>query len=321
VPRDWILTFAHAAKGRRGDVHTRNQENEDKVETATKGSFTPAHRERLKRFVPFALAPIEERVMIFEKLADQMDWGPRTQATYFACLLSVLKILGMETTHQDTLMMRRVQAAQKAAPHWDFDDDSQVLSNERVRLMEGIARQTAVNSPMNAALLTLYLAQRMGDVIKLELQNIVSIAPDNIAVTFKEGKTVGRKGPYTLMVKDLSPAGVILLNIARKAREDGLSTGKIFFEHSEETFKKQLGKVDVRALRRTGLMKLGSVGASQEEMLHVSRHSSVEMLNLYLHNGLFNMKINLSTAEKLGEAMVTPLPFFGKLCEATNCTE
>lgn len=137
---------------------------------------------------------------------------------------------------------------------------------------------------MNAALLTLYMGQRMGDIIQIKLQNIVTIA-DNIAVTFKEFKTAGKKGPYTLMVKACSRAGAILLNIGRQAKTDSRSTGRIFFEHSEETFKKQLGNVDVRALRRTGLIRLALTQASQEELLQVSRHSSVEMLNLYLHNG------------------------------------
>lgn len=284
-----------------------------------KDNFTPAHGERLRRFMPLALAPAEERVAIFEKMAEQMDW-PRTQATYFACLLSVLKILGMEMTHQDTLKQRKVQTAAKAAPSWDFEDSAQILSNARINCMEKIANQTACNSPMNAALLTLYLGQRMGDVIKLQIQNILAIA-ETVVIIFKEGKTVGKKGPFTLMVRQHSPAGTILLRIAEQAAADGRSAGKIFFENSEETFKKQLGKVDVRALRRTGLIRLGLTGATQEELLHVSRHSSVEMLNLYLHNGMFNMKIGLTTADRLGEAMVMQLPYLGKLYEATRLTE
>ena len=223
---DW-LAVAGGAK-MRGDVNIKQRELLDELERTIKNNFTEAHRERLRKFAPWAVIPKEERVTTFEKMAEQMEWGPRTQSTYFACLLSVLKILGMETTHQDLLKQRRVSAAAAAAPHWDIEDCAQVLSNERIVAMEDIARHTPCNSPMNAALLTLYMGQRMGDIIQIKLQNIVTIA-DNIAVTFKEFKTAGKKGPYTLMVKACSRAGAILLNIGRQAKTDGRSTGRIFF--------------------------------------------------------------------------------------------
>jgi integrase len=282
------------------------------------GNFTAAHRRRLKQWVPFALiAGGPERVALFEKLAEHMDWSPRTQATYFACLQSTLKLVGVQQTQAEVLKNRRAQAAAREAPHWDLEDDAQVLSNAAIAGLEMLGAQTPPNSPANAALLTLYLGQRMGDVLKLERENIYTIA-ENIVITFKEGKTVSSRGPYSLMVERSSRPGQILTNIARQWRR---SAGKIFPENAEELFKRQLSdRIDIRALRRTGLIRLGLAGATQEQLLFVSRHASLEMLNLYLHNGMFNIQILTESARLIRSASETHIPCIGMLFGDTDPT-
>jgi hypothetical protein len=183
VSYDWRPLVASEMRRNVAHVHTSNQEFEQIFDKIVDGNFTAAHRRRLRQWVPFALLPGgPERVALFEKLADHMDWSPRTQATYFACLQSTMKLVGIQQTQAEILKNKRVQVAAREAPHWDLEDDAQVLSNSRIAELEMLGAQTPPNSPANAALLTLYLGQRMGDVLKLEMENIYTMAGNIIMI-------------------------------------------------------------------------------------------------------------------------------------------
>ncbi len=318
---DWLPLVASELHRTVAHVHTMNQEFEATFEKTVEGNFTPAHRRRLRQWISFALlAGGPERVALFEKIADQMDWSPRTQATYFACLQSTMKLVGVKQTQSELLKNRRAQVSAREAPHWDLNDGAQVLSDETIAGLEMLGARTLPNSPANAALLALYLGQRMGDVLKLEMENICTMSGDlctqDIVIQFKEGKTVSSRGPYSLTVPYASLPGLLLRNIASQHND---SAKKIFAEDSEETFKKQLSaRVDIRSLRRTGLIRLGLAGATQEQLLLVSRHASVEMLNLYLHNGMFNVKTLSETALLIDRACNSRMPLISKLFVATE---
>jgi integrase len=262
----------------------------------------------------------EQRVAVFETIAESMEWGPRTQATYFACLLSALKILGVDTTRCEDLKMAKAKKAAMAAPRWDLEDETQILSSERISKLEAIATQLPPVAATSAALLSLYLGQRMGDVIKLRIENIVRL-DDRIMITFKEGKTVGVKGPFTIAVTTNSRAGMILTEIAAYMRKHRGTTGRIFAPDAEETFKIQAqSRIDVRALRRTGLIRLGLAGATEEQLLFISRHSTVAMLNLYMNNGMFNLHKLDAVGNLLRNAEEMPMPHIHRLCEVTTPT-
>jgi hypothetical protein len=92
------------------------------------------------------------------------------------------------------------------------------------------------------------------------------------------------------MVQADSETGNLLTKISVEAQSQGRTSGRIFPKNSEELFKKQFKNIDVRALRRTGLILMGVAGASQDQLLMASRHASKEMLNLYLNHGMFNLR-------------------------------
>ena len=185
--------------------------------------------------------------------------------------------------------------------------------------METLGAQSPPNSPVNAALLALYLGQRMGDILKLEKENFYSQGAGQIVIQFKEGKTVSSRGPFSLTVPIHSRPGVLVTRIAEKST---VSAGKLFPRDAEETLKKQFPtRIDIRALRRTGLIRMGAAGATQEQLLLVSRHASVEMLNLYLHNGMFNVLTLAETAQIIDRACNSQMPLTLKLFVDTASTE
>ena len=73
---------------------------------------------------------------------------------------------------------------------------------------------------MNAALLTLMLGQRMGDVLKLYIENVYWLQ-GHVVVQFKEGKTIPRMKPYSLMVQADSETGNLLTKISVEAQSQG----------------------------------------------------------------------------------------------------
>ena len=316
---DWRTLVASEVRRSVAHVHTTNQEFEATFEKTVEGNFSEAHRKRLRQWIPFAvIAGGPERVILFEKVAEQMDWSPRTQATYFACLQSTMKLVGVLQTQAEILKNRRAQAAAREAPHWDLEDGAQVLSDETIAGMETLGAQSLPNSPVNAALLALYLGQRMGDILKLEKENFYRQAAQ-VVIQFKEGKTVSSRGPFSLTVPHCSRPGALVTRIAEKST---VSTGKLFPRDAEETLKKQFPtRIDIRALRRTGLIRMGAAGATQEQLLLVSRHASVEMLNLYLHNGMFNVLTLTETAQIIDRACNSQMPLTSKLFVDTASTE
>jgi integrase len=249
-----------------------------------------------------------------------MEWSETTQATYFACLLTTMHLIGIQKSVAEELKMKRLQDEAARAPHWNFSDGTQVLTAERIASLKSLAKETNPSSPMNAALLTLTLGQRMGDVLKLNIENLLWMQ-GHVIVQFKEGKTIPRMKPYSLMVEADSEIGNLLTNISIEAQSQGKLNGRIFPANSEEVFKNQFTKIDVRALRRTGLILMGISGATQDQLLMASRHSSKEMLNLYLNHGMFNLRALKEFAQVVTSTESTPMPHICKPCEATAVME
>ena len=160
----------------------------------------------------------------------------------------------------------------------------------------------------------------MGDVLKLNIENLHWLQ-GHVVIQFKEGKTIPRMKPYSLMVQADSETGNLLTKISVEAQSQGKISGRIFPANSEETFKKQFTNVDVRALRRTGLILMGIAGATQDQLLMASRHASKEMLNLYLNHGMFNLRALKDFAQVVSAVESTPMPRICRPCEAIEATE
>jgi hypothetical protein len=132
---------------------------------------------------------------------------------------------------------------------------------------------------------------RLSDVNELDPINVFRVnngQTQRVSATFVEGKTVPTTGAFTLHMPWELPAATILWRAAVAAREAGAS--KIFLNNVTEIHD-VIGKCDVRALRRSGLMRLAEAGASVETLRTFSRHTTNRMLEVYLNHGLFNREV------------------------------
>jgi integrase len=170
---------------------------------------------------------------------------------------------------------------------WDIEDNTQLLSEEKVDLLRETARTSGPDHAFRAGWICVTLGQRIGDTLTLAQQNIY-VFRDRISIVVTEGKTVPACGAYCLSLPKSSLAGLFILEAktqAEKVGVDRLFPGEI--EHLERKISLLL-IADLRSLRRTGLTRLAMGGASLEELLSFSRHTSTRSLEIYLGRGLFH---------------------------------
>jgi len=256
---------------------------------------TKTHIRRIERFLPLAAAT--DRVKMFATLAEESDWGPKTMCTYWGCIRSGMENCQVTPTPEDVKYGTILHRASTAAESWDFEDTEVFLDQAQVDYFTNRA-ETALSLGRLDVLLVCYVAltwgQRVGDVLKVQSTNVFLVEHTRISVTFVEGKTIPRTGAYTLHATASSLLGKILQWLVR-IHPQGRLFGLPPTQEAERRWERQVHtalpfKMDLRALRRTGLSRLALIGLSNVELLEISRHSSVQMLQLYLGRGLFDFE-------------------------------
>ena len=99
------------------------------TQTKALEQFTQEHQHRILRFLPFAFS--EQRAQWFEHFAAEMDWGPRTQQTYYGTILTTCKLTGKNPTVEDEAMMKIIHKRVLDAPIWDYEDRSKCSTHRR----------------------------------------------------------------------------------------------------------------------------------------------------------------------------------------------
>lgn len=289
---DYLITLTK-------DEQTKLRDLEGRVPQATWGAF--AQQQRIRRFLPFAVST--RRHELFQQMAEEMDWAPRTQLTYWNVVRTGMKILDLSSNAADAYLARQLSAKAITAPSWDIDDPKCFLQPQHIHALTLVVETFAPIQPLVAAFVALMLGQRCGDVLKLHSNQILQVQ-DWIAVCFLEGKVTATKGPFTIFLpKDSLPATML-----RQAAILRASKTYIFLETSTQVQAKEciihqdlsqiLGfSVDLRALRRTGLSRLAASGCPLQTVLAISRHSSIRTLELYLHRGCMHgdLAVQMST--------------------------
>lgn len=124
---------------------------------------------------------------------------------------------------------------------------------------------------------------RTGCIAQLAKNDVVLLPTGTISVTFRRGKTVRTRGPYTVHSK-VPPQW---MNIVQERLREAQP-----FKTSTRAVLRALRAVDrhleTRSLRRGALQALASAGVSEEDLLHFSGHTTVKMLRRYLEWGRIN---------------------------------
>lgn len=136
------------------------------------------------------------------------------------------------------------------------------------------------------------LGQRMGDTLQLEAALLAYVDDRKAsgvefqALTFRRGKTVKRRKPFTLHLPWQSDLAQRIWHLATTKQGQRLFCLESHRADALETIRMFIQKVNpeegILSIRRGGLQQLALNGASLETLLHHSRHSDISCLNRYM---------------------------------------
>lgn len=229
-----------------------------------------------------AIVAAEDRHKLFLHAADELEWGPRTMDTYWATVLTLLRLLNMAQSEADRAMSAKCKKAASEAPGWDLE--GVILSQTVIDNLPTWAANAGPRHPISAAYVAFVWGQRLADVMKMAPDNVYTVG-DRTSVIVTEGKTVPKTGAYTLSISSTHFMAHILRESVKAAARAGQST---IFDSDYKRILEISGKLDMRAFRRTGLSMMAMAGAETDTLLAFSRHTSSKMLEVYLMRGLFH---------------------------------
>lgn len=255
-------------------------------------STAQAHRRALRqladmpqnlRDLPLGKALVE----YYSRLRGERKWQWSTTVTRMATVHGALRLLPLYTTAPHSILLKQdptwVMAMRAAGQKARQQQPNQpkAATSEQVRRAVELCPQALVQNALRLAWLT---AGRGGDILLLRPQN-VSVQGEALAVNFVRGKTAKVRGPYTVHTT-LPPQE--FLDFLAAAKESGQHW--LFPQVKGVHLKNALRMVDPaleqRSLRRGAIQALAAAGMTDEELLHYSGHSSVQMLRRYLNYGL-----------------------------------
>jgi hypothetical protein len=229
----------------------------------------------------------------FQNLIDENNWCYGTASQYWSAALKAAEATGVQVT-----AAMRIQ--QKV---YAFMAKEEKGRRETIPLLKDQLTTVLGHVPMTDAILRVaievafVLGQRMGDMLRVRTADISTVVdpPRNgspmaeyICITFRYGKTIRRRQPFTLHLPATSPlAKTVLALHASRMTEEYLFVAS---DHAREpalriirgALKLTQDSLTILSIRRGGLQAMALDGMSLTTLMHHSRHSSTELLERYL---------------------------------------
>lgn len=150
---------------------------------------------------------------------------------------------------------------------------------------------TVASQPTRTAILIAWLlAQRTGDVLKLQTRN-VQVVGDYLVIKFVEGKVIGIIGPYSLHLPMDNQFTKQVWDYVKNRKSTYLFCEPAARDKAGEQIKLALRRInpilEQRSIRRGALTTLAMEGLPLSDLIHLSRHRDVSMLLRYLNWGMY----------------------------------
>ncbi len=291
------------------------------------------YQRRQERFLWLIPLPPETAILEFDNLVSELDWAYSTASQYFAAFKTARATLSLPPSAELKLHGKLLGfLAKEEDPKRPTIPLSEKLAKEIISDLAGQTGNDHAAAMAEATEVSYTLGQRVGDTLKLETaccSSVVDLCPTNtqillpvqaatatpaavsasyLTLTFRKGKTVRRRQPYTLHLPlESALAQKILMRVERN-RVSGAKELWPFPAHKSmklirdallrrggETWQATGCKLSILSIRRGGLQRMSLQGASQGCLLHHSRHTGPMMLDRYMDWG----KTNLTAAREL----------------------
>ena len=147
-----------------------------------------------------------------------------------------------------------------------------------------------------ALLLGWLTAARLGCIRKLQKGDVV-LKKNVLSVTFRHGKGVRAKGPYTVHTQPIPPTLLKIWKEYFDSRISNLFGSSVTDESLRQALKKAGSKLEQRSIRRGALQLMAANGTSEETLMRFSGHARVETLRRYLNWNAINKKVEIEMLE------------------------
>lgn len=231
-------------------------------------------------------------------------WKWTTTATYWAAVLTAMKLYDIQMTQNDRIMQRYYEKKARCEIH----NHPKPMAKETWWAIWR-ARRSFQDEIEVAALVSIlvawHLGQRIGDVQKVGAEDVVVVRMHDlstICITIRHGKTTGAIGPFTLHLSLVHKVGKLFSKYWRYKKMAGAA---LFASTQEEqrllayttrnilkSFDPQL---ELRSIRRGGLTDMALRGTPLQEIREFfSKHTTEKVLLGYLDWGT----VSLAQAQK-----------------------
>jgi integrase len=214
-------------------------------------------------------------------------WKWSTLAKNMATLQGALRLLPLYRATDASLALAAAptwQMAMRAANgHAKAEMPRQALAATLEQVTEAAARCAEKKDVRACIILSWLAAGRVGDILKLHRHD-VELTVNRIRITFRRGKTIRARGPYT--IHSSVPAQFLpCLQEWFHARPNWLFPQSMKPMEVTTALRASHPSLESRSLRRGSLQTMAAAGVSEALLMEFSGHASIGMLRRYLQWG------------------------------------
>lgn len=135
-------------------------------------------------------------------------------------------------------------------------------------------------------------AARLGCVLQLAREDVVFNHDSSVSVTFRRGKGVRVRGPYTVHATHLPEKLLTDLRAHVEQRHTKLFPRHLTGDILRVAIKRFFPNLEQRSLRRGALQAMAAAGVSEETLMRYSGHTRLQTLHRYLSWNSVNKKVS-----------------------------
>jgi integrase len=229
---------------------------------------------------------------LLQRLALQKGWRKSTLHRYLASTQGALACLPLYRSGSATVRLAVepawTQAMRASALATKEEAPRQPKAATLAQAKAAVRLEPSL--PVRAVLVLAWATcARVGCVLQLARQD-VAMTPDGMSVTFRRGKGVRTRGPYTVHTVLSAPWRALLVRWLA-SRHSFLFPRSVSGVAVRSALRRVDPQLEQRSLRRGSLQHLASTGVDEETLMRFSGHTQVATLRRYLSWGLVGSNV------------------------------
>jgi hypothetical protein len=245
----------------------------------------------MQRLLPILTTHKSQWAHNLKAVARVADWSATTTMTAWRSLLTAATAVGL--TVDDNHRLATKMLARKV--HVEIQRQPRCLTAAEAAVLAKL--KGASETILVPLLLAWSLAQRPSDIVRLAAAD-VRVEQEFVCLTVRRGKVTHSIGPFSVHLSlDSSIAKRLLQYIKMRSGAEFLFTNRDteqerrhWAEQALKTLRRVHPELEQRSVRRGALREMSAQGATEEELLRLTQHTTIRRLNTYLGEGRLNFQ-------------------------------